>query len=97
MRRDVVRLVTPGTLTEDSLLDQRSHNYLAAVARLRGSGEAALAWADISSGELVGSDHHSGRLAADLARPVPSEILAGRQSASTSIPTATSSSPRRRP
>ena len=75
VRRDVVRLVTPGTLTEDSLLDQRSHNYLAAIARLRGSGEAALAWADISSGELVVQPTAPGRLAADLARLAPSEIL----------------------
>jgi DNA mismatch repair protein MutS len=75
VRRDVVRLVTPGTLTEDSLLDQRSHNYLAAVARLRGSGEAALAWADISSGELAVQTTTPGRLAADLARLGPSEVL----------------------
>ncbi len=75
VRRDVVRLVTPGTLTEDSLLDQRSHNYLAAIARLRGSGEAALAWADISSGELAVQPTTPGRLAADLARLGPSEIL----------------------
>ena len=33
VRRDVVRLVTPGTITEDNLLDSRSHNYLAAIAR----------------------------------------------------------------
>src|SRR5580692_6830831 len=37
VRRDVVRLVTPGTLTEDTLLDARSNNYLLAIARARGS------------------------------------------------------------
>src|ERR1700755_416187 len=37
VRRDVVRLVTPGTLTEDTLLDARRNNYLLAIARARGS------------------------------------------------------------
>jgi DNA mismatch repair protein MutS len=50
VRREVVRLVTPGTLTEDALLDARTHNYLAAWAEIRGEG--ALAWADISTGDL---------------------------------------------
>src|SRR3954464_15903749 len=48
VKRDVVRLVTPGTLTEDSLLDARSANLLASLARA--GGELALAAADISSG-----------------------------------------------
>ena len=38
VRRDVVRLVTPGTLTEDTLLDARANNYLLALARARGFG-----------------------------------------------------------
>ncbi len=50
VKRDVVRLVTPGTLTEESLLDARRHNFLAAFAEVR--DEAALAWADISTGEF---------------------------------------------
>src|SRR5437762_9533335 len=37
VRRDVIRLVTPGTLTEDTLLDARSNNYLLAIARARAS------------------------------------------------------------
>src|ERR1700729_4612693 len=48
LRRAVVRIVTPGTLTEDALLDARRHNYLAAVADV--SGEIALAWLDLSTG-----------------------------------------------
>src|SRR3954464_9222117 len=40
VRRDVVRLVTPGTLTEDTLLDARRNNYLCAIARARASAEA---------------------------------------------------------
>src|SRR5215471_5028743 len=53
VRRDVIRLVTPGTLTEDTLLDAKRNNYLLAIARARASvGEEsrfALAWIDIST------------------------------------------------
>src|SRR5262244_2157517 len=55
VRRDVVRLVTPGTLTEDTLLDATRNNFLAAIARARSSAETslfALAWIDISTGEF---------------------------------------------
>src|SRR5436190_5015065 len=57
VRRNVIRLVTPGTLTEDTLLDAHRNNYLIALARARAStaGEAsrfALAWIDISTGEF---------------------------------------------
>ena len=57
VRRDVVRLVTPGTLTEEALLDPGRNNYLAAVSRQRGAGadggdRFGLAWIDISTGEF---------------------------------------------
>ncbi|KAB2862350.1 MAG: DNA mismatch repair protein MutS, partial [Bauldia sp.] len=54
VKRDVVRLVTRGTITEDELLPPRASNYLAALAML-GHGEAdfALAWADVSTGEVA--------------------------------------------
>jgi DNA mismatch repair protein MutS len=71
--RDVVRLVTPGTLTEESLLDARRHNFLAAWAEVR--DEAALAWADISTGELRVMTCPLVRLGPELARLGPSEIL----------------------
>ena len=45
VKRDVVRLVTPGTLTEDSLLEARRHNFLASFAQIRDA--SALAWVDI--------------------------------------------------
>jgi DNA mismatch repair protein MutS len=51
VRRDIVRVVTPGTLTEEALLDPARNNFLGALAVL-GGAEAALAWADISTGEL---------------------------------------------
>ncbi len=75
VKRDVVRLVTPGTLTEDNLLDARSHNFLASVARSKATGEAAIAWADISSGEFAVMQTGESKLAADLMRLEPREII----------------------
>ncbi|MEO0822554.1 MAG: DNA mismatch repair protein MutS [Pseudomonadota bacterium] len=73
VRREVVRLVTPGTLTEDTLLDARANNFLAAWAELRGEG--ALAWVDLSTGSLaVAPVARTGR-AALLARLQPREVL----------------------
>ncbi len=73
VRRDVVRLVTPGTLTEESLLDARRHNYLAAFAEVR--NEAALAWTDISTGEVRVMPCPVVRLGPELARLAPREVL----------------------
>ena len=73
VRRDVVRLVTPGTLTEDSLLEARRSNYLCAFAEVRDEG--ALAWADISTGEFRVMPCPPARLSAELARLAPREVL----------------------
>lgn len=73
VRREVVRLVTPGTLTEDSLLDARRHNFLAAYAVVR--DQAALAWTDISTGTLHVMPMSPVRLSPELARLAPSELL----------------------
>ena len=73
VKRDVVRLVTPGTLTEDSLLEARRSNYLCAFAEVRDEG--ALAWADISTGEFRVMACPPARLAAELARLAPREVL----------------------
>src|SRR6476469_9161237 len=80
VRRDVVRLVTPGTLTEDTLLDAKSNNYLLAVARARTSAEAdnsrfALAWIDISTGEFRIAECDRAGLPAEIARLEPGEIV----------------------
>ena len=75
VRRDVVRLVTPGTLTEDNLLESRSANYLVAISRHKGSGDMAIAWTDISSGDLAVMASAPDRLSADLARLDPREII----------------------
>jgi len=52
VRREIVRTITPGTITEETLLDARSNNFLGAVAFLRGGEEASIAWVDVSTGEL---------------------------------------------
>src|SRR6202044_1406262 len=78
VRRDVVRLVTPGTLTEDSLLDARRNNYLLALARSRTSSTEdrfALAWIDISTGEFRVAECDRSGLAAEIARIEPGEII----------------------
>ncbi len=75
VRREVVRLVTPGTLTEDSLLDTRRHNFIMAIARSRADSAYAVAWADISTGMLAVAPSNPGILATDIARLDPSEIL----------------------
>ncbi len=73
VKRDVVRLVTPGTLTEDSLLEARRHNFLVAFSEVR--DEAALAWADISTGEFRVMPCPLVRLGPELARLAPKEVL----------------------
>ena len=73
VRRGITRLVTPGTLTEDALLDARAANHLAAFARVR--DDAALAWADISTGALHVAPCPGPRLAAALARHGARELL----------------------
>ena len=80
VRRDVIRLVTPGTLTEDTLLDAGRNNYLLAVARtkLSSAGEDAqfaLAWIDISTGEFRVTECDRASLSAEIARLEPGEII----------------------
>jgi DNA mismatch repair protein MutS len=72
--RQVIRLVTPGTLTEDSLLEARSANILAALGR--SGGDFALASADMSAGEFKVAVIAAADLAAELARLDPREVLA---------------------
>src|SRR5262249_10711810 len=79
VRRDVIRLVTPGTLTEDTLLDAKRNNYLLAIARARASGAGetpfAPAWIAISTGEFRIAECDRAGLAADIARLEPGEII----------------------
>jgi DNA mismatch repair protein MutS len=73
LRRAVVRVVTPGTLTEDTLLDARRHNYLAALAEA--AGELGLAWLDFSTGDFAVQPVTRAALDAALARLAPGELL----------------------
>ena len=73
VERAVVRVITAGTLTEDSLLDARSHNYLAALAEAQ--GELALAWLDLSTADFAAQPLLPAQLAAALARLAPGEVL----------------------
>jgi DNA mismatch repair protein MutS len=87
VHRDVVRLVTPGTLTEDSLLDAKARNYLTAVfsgpgQRTRGgakgaeAGQIALASLDISTGELEVGETARADFAGEMVRLGSGEVIA---------------------
>ena len=78
VRRDVVRLVTPGTLTEDSLLDAASSNYLAAIARVKLGEDGShygLSWLELSTGDYGVLALDSLRLSSELARLDPREVI----------------------
>ncbi len=74
VRREVVRTVTPGTLTEDALLDARSTNYILAIYRSL-AGDMALAWADISDGSFHVCDVDEERLPSEVAALSPREVI----------------------
>jgi len=73
VRREVIRLVTPGTITEENLLDARAANYLVALGRAQ--ADLSLAVVEISTGEFFILPTKAGRLDADLARLNPGELL----------------------
>ena len=73
VRRDVIRLVTQGTLTEDALLDARDHNFLAALAEAE--NELAVAWLDMSTGDFHVQATTMKRLPTVFARIDPGEVL----------------------
>ncbi|MGQ2970443.1 MAG: DNA mismatch repair protein MutS [Allorhizobium sp.] len=77
VKRDVVRLVTPGTITEDKLLSPFESNYLMALARIRGGSapQLALAWIDISTGIFRLAETTETRLLADILRIEPRELI----------------------
>ena len=73
VKRGVVRLVTPGTLTEDTLLHPRESNFLASFVQVR--NQSCLSWVDISTGDLRYSPCPPVRLGPELARLAPAEVL----------------------
>ena len=78
VKRDVVRLVTPGTITEENLLDPGSANILATLARVRGGEKGdqyAIAAIDISTGTFTLAESAADQLSADIARLAPKELV----------------------
>ena len=73
VNRAVERIITPGTLTEDTLLDARSNNHLVAFAGA--GGKIAVAWVDLSTGDFWVSVPAEGDLAVTLSQLSPGEIL----------------------
>lgn len=78
VKRDVIRVVTQGTLTEDTLLEAKSNNYLAAIANIR--GVYGLSWMDLSTGEFCTQEIAQDSLSTELERLSPKEILASSDS-----------------
>ncbi len=72
VRREVTRIVTPGTVTDEALLDPRQSNYLAAVAP---GDPAGVAWVELSTGRFVAAGFPAARVPDQLARIAPAECL----------------------
>ncbi len=73
VEREVIRIVTPGTVTEETVLDAKSNNYLAALFVARAA--AGLAWVDLSTGTFRVADLPRERFAEELSRVDPAEVL----------------------
>ncbi|HEX7446407.1 MAG TPA: DNA mismatch repair protein MutS, partial [Pirellulales bacterium] len=72
VKREVTRVVSPGTVTDDALLDPQESNYLAAIVPGKSVG---LAWIDLSTGRFLAAELPEARLADELARVAPVEVL----------------------
>ncbi|MDD3182216.1 MAG: DNA mismatch repair protein MutS [Alphaproteobacteria bacterium] len=79
--REVVRIVTPGTVTEDTLLDQRQANYLACIAQT--GDDFAVAWIDLANSEPFVETTNLDALGSTLSRVNPSEILVAERTVQT--------------
>ncbi len=76
VKRDVVRLVTPGTITEDDLLPTQANNFLGALSMLsHGQRSFSLAWADISTGETFVTDIEPDQIGDELGRLDLAELI----------------------
>ncbi len=74
VKRDIVRIVTPGTLTDDILLDAKEDNFLCAV-NLGNKDTAAISWVDISTGHFFVQKLPENKLLDELLRLSPAECL----------------------
>lgn len=79
VKREVTRIVTPGTLTDDALLDPQASNFLAAIAQTTATAKsmplAGLAWVDVSTGRFYAAAFPLEQVADQLARIEPAELL----------------------
>lgn len=73
VNRDVIRVVTQGTLTEDTLLSARDNNYIASLCET--GGTFGLAWLDVSTGEFLSQSLSKDQISAAIDRINPSELL----------------------
>ena len=73
LKRDVVRILTPGTLIEDGLLPARAHNYLVALGHAE--SKTAVAWADMSTGDFLVQEIADDGLETLIARLDPAEMI----------------------
>ncbi len=82
IRREVTRVITPGTLTDEGLLDPRQANHLVALAPAgRARGPIGLSWVDLSTGLFHAADVERDRLIDEITRLAPSELLVGEMAA----------------
>ncbi|MBI3823930.1 MAG: DNA mismatch repair protein MutS [Planctomycetes bacterium] len=75
VRREVTRVVTPGTITEDDLLDPKANNHLVAILPTTAAAPTGLAWLDVSTGQFFAMDVMPDRLREELARLAPAECI----------------------
>ena len=80
VKREITRVVTPGTIIEPSMLEESSNNYLAAVVQEQKNGRYGLAFVDVSTGELLTTEIESDRLKSEMARFRPAECLSSASS-----------------
>src|SRR6185436_5374772 len=85
VKREVTRIVTPGTLTDDALLDPQASNFLAAVALASNAAKSAapvgLAWVDLSTGRFFAAAFPLDQFADQLGRIQPAELLVSDEAA----------------
>ncbi len=74
VKREITRVVTPGTIIEPSMLEESSNNFLAAL--VMEDGRAGVAFADVSTGEFLTTEMPSERIAAEMAKFRPAECIA---------------------
>jgi DNA mismatch repair protein MutS len=74
VKRDIVRIVTPGTLTDDILLDAKKDNFLCAIS-MGARNQTAISWVDISTGHFFAQQLSEGKLLDELLRLSPAECL----------------------